>query len=398
MQRYLVVLLVAGIIVAGCGIGYGEKFMGEMHVIGHQGGADGGEAGDIDGDGKIDVVVAAEEGGTVVWYRQNSPDDWTEYILAAELPGPEDAAVGDLDGDGKMDAAASCEGDMLVIMIQPEDPTEVPWPQAAILQGSELIGSAINCHMHDVDLDGDLDVMYCDKKGGDKGGIYWVENPSPKPVTVISNWVRHRMILQEGSWWAEPLDITGNGKSDFLCTARRNGHKVFWLERPEDVKQEWIYHEISGTVKDPRWMALGDISGNGDKMDFALGNHGGYNKITWFEHTAEGWTKEHLIANISRCMGVQVGNIDDDPELEVVANTYVGTSGPSQVLVYDRDADGNWEKSLISASMGEGDCILRVDIDGDGVASEFITTHGGKGQGETLNAIVWWKFQPASVE
>ena len=63
------------------------------------------------------------------------------------------------------------------------------------------------------------------------------------------------------------------------------------------------------------------------------------------------------------------------------------------MLVYDRDKKGKWQQSVINDSMGEGDRILRVDLDGDGT-DEFITFHGRKGPGKYKNRVVWWKFSP----
>ncbi len=346
MQRHLLAVLLACIVAASPGRAYAEQFVGEMHIIGHQVGADGGEAEDIDGDGKLDVVAA-------------------------------------------------CEKHMVVLIIQPEDPTQVPWPHVPV-HGAGKVDCAINCHLDDIDLDGDLDIVYADAHTSDLSGFYWFENPSPEPVTVAGNWTRHCIAKLPYAWFSGMLDITGNGKHDLICTTHQPFNQVFWLERPEDVTQEWTYHEITAVLKDPRWIAAGDISNNGDARDFVVATPSD-TKLVWFEHTPAGWTRQHLITTqIPRCMGVQVGNLDDDPELEIIANTYDVAPTRSRVLVYDRDAAGNWEQSLINNEVSEGDCILRVDVDGDGQANEYITYHAVQSDAPYKNCVIWWRFKPAS--
>src|SRR5262249_42938341 len=67
--------------------------------------------GDVDGDGRPDVVVVLNRAGSIVWFRnpgQPATQPWQRHpIINGGLPGAYDVALGDFDGDGKLDVAAS---------------------------------------------------------------------------------------------------------------------------------------------------------------------------------------------------------------------------------------------------------------------------------------------------
>src|SRR5439155_2743324 len=60
--------------------------------------------GDIDGDGRPDVVVVLNRAGSVVWFRnpgKPATGPWQRHVIVnGGLPGAYDVALGDFDGDG----------------------------------------------------------------------------------------------------------------------------------------------------------------------------------------------------------------------------------------------------------------------------------------------------------
>ena len=95
--------------------------------------------GDVDGDGRPDILLADQK--EFVWYKNpaNKADAWKRYVMAANLT-PQDnvcIAARDLDGDGRVEVAVgagwnpaetsdSTKSGAVFYLIRPKDPTQ-PW-------------------------------------------------------------------------------------------------------------------------------------------------------------------------------------------------------------------------------------------------------------------------------
>ncbi len=162
------------------GIGPAQKIPWKPHIIGNTGSAMFMTIADLDGDGLDDVLIATE-GGAISWQRRldKSGDKWKEYII----PFPADVggrgkgiAVGDIDKDGKQDIILTCEHGTsktgVFWMSYVDSPTNGVWLRNEI---SGIKGAKFDIiQLFDVDGDGDLDVMTTEEAEG--LGVIWYEN------------------------------------------------------------------------------------------------------------------------------------------------------------------------------------------------------------------------------
>lgn len=154
--------------------------------------------GDLDGDGRRDVAVAVTAGppdpgdpsadNRVVWLRREDATGrrWTSRVIAAPkwVGAAKAVAIGDVDGDGRADLVLSCEQAR-------EGRSGVYWLRQGARVGEweprDISGPAgikfDVVRLADLDGDGDLDVLTSEERESGRGlGVVWYENPTRRPA------------------------------------------------------------------------------------------------------------------------------------------------------------------------------------------------------------------------
>ncbi len=148
---------------------------------------------DIDGDGQKDVIAAVKP-DEIHWFQRTTKPmkPWPlKVIKVAYRQGTGNAKgirCGDVDGDGKVDIVYSCEN-------ANHPKRGVVWLNySGTLKDNKWITHDLSgpegikfdrIEMLDLDGDGDLDVLTCEERHEKKGlGVFWYENPCD-PVRVV---------------------------------------------------------------------------------------------------------------------------------------------------------------------------------------------------------------------
>jgi len=120
---------------------------------------------DVNGDGTIDFIASRGHGKGVVWFEGPG---WKQHDIAPRLAGPHCLVVIDMDGDGDVDAATCAKDDKIAAWFENDGRGGFTTHVVARNQ------AAYDIRAIDMDRDGDLDLLIA---GQTSKNVVWYENP-----------------------------------------------------------------------------------------------------------------------------------------------------------------------------------------------------------------------------
>ena len=325
-----------------------------------------GKLGDLNGDGRIDIVVKPYSHRTpridVLLNAGTTklPLDRWQRIRVGNLPHQAVfVKAADIDSDGHLDLVA---GGWWWKNPGSGDDT---WKMFPI--GSPLSNMAA---VYDFDGDTDPDVLGTKGKGSEANREFvWARNDGQGHFQVFEN-----IGYQGGGDFLQGC-IVGevNGKLQIFLSWHRDGGGIFALEvPPEPAEKTWRSYLVSPEVSSPPQgedLALGDIDRDND-LDVLLGNK-------WLRNDGDHWTA-FTLAEIAegepdRCRLV---DINGDGQLDAVVSLEKGTD----VFWFEQPEDptGLWKKHRIGIVEGQGFSMDVADFNADGRPDVVIGEHRGK--------------------
>ncbi len=200
---------------------------------------------DVDRDGHKEIIIGKELNGrwALCWYKFGASlrDPWAEHILDDAATGhPHDVVFGDLDGDGEQELVANAmyvDHPGLFAYKVPRDPTTA-WKKQTIQLGLAAEGTATG------DLNGD---------GKDEivSGPYWFSAPGAGPFSG-ELWKTHSLAPDFREYCrAAVIDVNGDGRMDVvLVEDEYPDGRLAWFENrlSIDPKHPWVQHSIEAPL------------------------------------------------------------------------------------------------------------------------------------------------------
>ncbi len=212
--------------------------------------------GDIDLDGDLDVVATFPDAASmnVRWFRNpviDAPDSfhvadrlWQVGVVGQVSTQADIVRLGDIDGDGRLDVVVRSSGGRLIQWLKgPGEAStsvsvgNIPWQVFTIAEFTERIPEALA--LGDLNFDGQLELI-----AAAEGGLAWFDPLGP--ATIFDQWTE-RLIIDDnsssggGSVTTDPgvdpddlvgstkinsiqvVDLDGDGANDLVVTLDRSG-------------------------------------------------------------------------------------------------------------------------------------------------------------------------------
>ncbi len=332
--------------------------------------------GDIDGDGKLDLVTANFGVNTVSILRNTSTNGNSSFAVKMDFPVnlPESVAIGDLDGDGKLDLAVANQNDNTVSVLRNTSTSgSIGFTTSvAFAAGRFVISVAIG----DLDGDGKADLVTINLGSAT---ISVLRNTSTSGSITSSSFAPQVTFAAGAGPEAIAIgDLDGDSKADLAIASSFDSFIVLVLKNTSTSGSITNNSFAQGTFSSglsPISVAIGDLDGDG-KADLAVANYGS-NTVSVLRNTS---TKGSITSNSfatrvdfptgNAPISVAIGDLDGDGKADLaVANQDDTTVSVLRNTSTRGVIDANSFAAQVTFPTGQGSYSVAIgDLNGDGKA------------------------------
>jgi len=285
--------------------------------------------GDLDGDGKPDMAVSNAGSNSVSVLRNTSSlGSITSGSFATKVDfalglSPHCIAIGDIDGDGKLDLIVQDNNSNLVSVLRNTSSIgSITIGSFAAKVDFATGASPENLLVGDVDGDGKLDIMVTNS-GSTTVSVF--RNTSTLGSIGLSSFApKVDFETGTGPYFLSFGDLDGDGKPD-LAVVNTNSLSILRnTSTLGTISSSSFASKVDFVVgTNPRYIAIGDIDGDG-KPDIAVGNQGNDNVSVLKNTSASGTINSGSFANKvdftsgTWTWGLALGDIEGDGKPEII--------------------------------------------------------------------------------
>ena len=340
------------------------------------------DAADIDQDGDLDFATLNHEGDRVVWLENDldGAASWPVHTVQFSFDGGSGIRAGDLDGDGDVDLVGVADNAHDVVWWENlSDRSRRSFRPRRTLSTSQLGAAAVE--VLDVDHDGDPDVLagayyanavsWWENVNGD-AGIWAARSAPPFTFSGVS-------CLTTG-------DMSGNSRPD-LVVGSFVGGAVSWCYFKSDIAG-WFKTDINTDFHGVKSLFTADFDGDGD-VDVADAASGD-DKVAWWENDGSGggWTERNLtpapVLSLDGANSVHGADLDGDGDMDLLASGY-----DDDVVRWFESMDygsSGYTIHMLTSTIEQPTCVQAGDINGDGLPDAVIASDQ---PGE--DTLTWWE-------
>ncbi len=268
--------------------------------------------GDVDGDGKPDILLADKK--EIVWYKNpgKKAEKWVRYVIAKDLTEHDNVCIAarDIDGDGKVEVAVGAQW----------NPSET-------------------------------------KNSKQSGAVFYMASPDDRtqlwePVRLHHEVTIHRMQWvkkADGDFQLAVLPLHGEGNTG----GEGAGVKLITFDVPENRKSIWGYELLETNMHMTHNLQPMEVSGR--FLGLAVGGKEG---VQVFLNGADGWAPSGNWMVPNQGVGeIRTGSLGKGQLFTATIEPMHGTS----LVVYSKDS-----RTVLTEKIKEGHALVCADFFGQG--------------------------------
>jgi hypothetical protein len=316
-------------------------------------------AADLNGDGKVDIAYVGEDNSEVGWLENQGgvPPTFVPHVLAQDANHAKSIIAEDLDRDGDLDLLVASSDDNKVAWYE-NDGAAAPTFTVHVVTTNAVGARAV--HAADLDGDGDLDLLSASRVDN---RITWYPNRTIHRTAIFNEGTQSVVHVAVGARNVHADDLDGDGDIDMLSVAET---ELLWHENNGASPPAFTTHLIDNRqISGGRWVTTGDLDNDGD-VDVAAASKR-TNLITWYENLGgqPPTFATHLVTGDARGVrAVLAADLDDDGDLDL----YSASDTDDAISWYENNGarPPSFKRHIVSGVADYARSAYAADLDNDG--------------------------------
>lgn len=347
-------------------------------------------------------------------------DPWKTISLPVSpdrIVGPEDAVFADVDSDGAMDVIVAAQGGLLVsVLFGPDLASDAndatAWRKINIQESVLRQEAAMRVQFADMNGDNRKDILVGAREFNRPANLGFYTATDPRDP---ASW--HFKLISPVGWVMQmlPVDMNDDGLTDVLYSDRESialqgidntRRGVRWMENLGGETPTWMPHPITPAEAAHKWFSYVDWNGDG-RRDVIDCRSDATNPTVqavsiWLQGTGpDSWTKLAVPVpeGVGQCQQATAAEIDGDGtsaglDLGISYSQAEALSGVIWMKNTGTVAAPIWERNEVSGSaLGtKYDNLIWNDLDGDGDLDALTSEqHEGSDQTGPGLGVIWYQ-------
>lgn len=318
-------------------------------------------SGDFDGDGLLDIVTANYFGNSISILRKNTNSGIIGYDENLDIETglyPQFVEIADMNGDGKLDLLVANSGDnnFKILINQSNGIGNI---QFDVKYSYTTGGNPISLAVSDLNLDGKLDVVVVNQS--DNNLSVYLNNGTNDKISFGSS-VKYSVGLDPKS--VVIGDVNNDSYNDIVVN-NQGARSISVLNNNGSGGLLPKVDYITGLL--PSSIAVGDLNNDG-KLDLIVTHQAtttSFSNVSVLKNTGNAFVGQVTYPTDEKPYAVKLGDLDGDGKIDIT----VANNGSSNISLYKNistSTDLKFNEKVTIAAMTNPASIHIADADGDG--------------------------------